>query len=233
MTHRYLRPAWWIARLAGAAEQFLPPSVTTALVARSAWRGGEPDLRRLPEWIRPGATALDAGANRGVWAWHMRRLGGRVHAFEPNPELAARLRRAMPDVTVHAVALSDVRGETELRLPVVAGVVYEGWATVECDNRFAALPAEGERRVRVPLCRLDDLGFAEVAFVKIDVEGHELAVLRGAEVTLRRCRPVILFEADDRHRPGTVAACREFLAGLGYGMEPAATPGMWFSASIQ
>ncbi len=227
MTHRYLRLSWWMARLCDLGAGHVPPRLTLAALAWSGWFDGEPELRQLASWVRPGTVALDVGANRGIWSWHMRRLGAHVHAFEPNPKLARQLRAALPEVSVHACALSDREGEAELRFPVVRGVVYDGWATVETANRFATLATEGERRVPIRLRRLDEFRLARVDFVKIDVEGHELAVLRGGEETLRRCRPILLFEADDRHRPGTVAACRTWLAGLGYRVTPATSPGMW------
>jgi Methyltransferase FkbM domain len=68
----------------------------------------------------------------------------------------------------------------------------------------------------VQVKRLDDLGLDNVGLIKIDVEGHELAVLRGAAHTLRRHQPTLVIEAEERHHPGAVAAVTEFLGGLGY-----------------
>ena len=70
-----------------------------------------------------------------------------------------------------------------------------------------------------------------MGFIKIDVEGHELAVLRGAERTLARCRPTLLLEAEDRHRAHAVETVRAFLAGLDYALTPALSPGMWLAVS--
>jgi hypothetical protein len=63
---------------------------------------------------------------------------------------------------------------------------------------------------------LDSYALEDVGFVKIDVEGHELAALRGAEQTLRRCRPLVLVEVEDRHRPDAVSSVRAFMATMGY-----------------
>jgi len=77
----------------------------------------------------------------------------------------------------------------------------------------------GVQSIDVPVKRLDDLHLDDVGLVKIDVEGHELAVLRGAADTLTRNRPAVLVEAveaEERHHPNAVAAITELLTGLGY-----------------
>jgi hypothetical protein len=64
--------------------------------------------------------------------------------------------------------------------------------------------------------RLDDFPPFDIGFMKIDVEGHELAVLQGAETQLRRSKPNLLVEASNEHRPDAVASVRGFLEPLGY-----------------
>lgn len=210
-------------------QRVVPPARIMPLLGWYGRLAQEPELRRLRRWIEPGRTALDVGANRGVWTWHMVRLGARVHAFEPNPALAAWLRAAVPAAAVHAVALSDAEGEVELRIPVVEGVGRHAQATVEADNLFRDRACERVETVRVPRRPLDAFGLEDVRFVKIDVEGHELAVLRGARETLARCRPVILYEAEERHRPGTVEGCRAFLAELDYEVRRSESANMWLA----
>jgi hypothetical protein len=63
---------------------------------------------------------------------------------------------------------------------------------------------------------LDQLSKENVGFVKIDVEGHEMEVLRGAELLLRRQRPTILIEIEERHRPGAIETACGLMASLGY-----------------
>ncbi|WP_246642623.1 FkbM family methyltransferase [Rhizobium croatiense] len=55
-----------------------------------------------------------------------------------------------------------------------------------------------------------------VGFIKIDVEGHELKVLKGAEAILSRDHPNLLIEAEDRHRPNAVASVIDYLTPFGY-----------------
>jgi FkbM family methyltransferase len=216
MTHRYLRPTWWISRLAGEAERFIPPRRTMPALVWAAMRSGEPELRRLEELVPRNSVALDVGANRGIYTWRLARLARHVHAFEPQPELAARLRFAVPEAEVHALALSDRDGEAELRIPLVAGVAYHGWGTIEPKNRLDAVRCSDVRSIPVPLRRLDSFGFDDIGFIKIDVEGHEPEVLAGATETLRLCRPNLLIEAEDRRRPDAVRLVRDFLSSFGY-----------------
>jgi hypothetical protein len=56
-----------------------------------------------------------------------------------------------------------------------------------------------------------------VGFIKIDVEGHELSVIKGATALIRRDSPIILVELEDRHRPDAMRSFSSFLGGLGYG----------------
>ena len=66
-------------------------------------------------------------------------------------------------------------------------------------------------------CRsLDSFGFTEVDYIKIDVDGFEVPVLRGAEQTLRKNNPVINIEMKERKRPITVRKCRKLLHRYGY-----------------
>jgi FkbM family methyltransferase len=138
------------------------------------------------------AHVIDIGAHHGAVLEDMVRCApeGRFLAFEPIPELAAALRARFPAVDVHEVALFDAAGESTFAhiadIPAHSGL------------RLRSLPP-GEhdiREITVRTARLDDLlpdGFAP-AFIKIDVEGGELGVLRGAVETLRRHKPVIVFE---------------------------------------
>lgn len=174
-------------------------------------RDHEPELRILPALVEPGALALDVGANRALYTIRLRDLARGVHAFEPVPELAARLRAAFPDVTVHQVALSDQAGHVVLRLP--GG--NTSWATIEPGNTLEK--AKGRmREVEVTTARLDDLPILGIGFAKIDVEGHELAVLAGARATLQRDRPVLLVELEERHTEGALQRAADALEPLDY-----------------
>ncbi len=195
-----------------AMVDLLPPAARVAKRAFQAWLGGEPELRLLPRLCQRQEVALDVGANYGVYTWHLRRWTNEVVAFEPQPVAAAFLRRAFGSrVRIEEVALSDERGEVVLRVP--DDRILDGCATIEPSNALADISTSV---VRVSRRRLDDYGFNRVGLIKIDVEGHELAVMRGGAELIARDRPSLIVEAEDRHRPGALSSVHSHLGALGY-----------------
>jgi len=168
---------------------------------RRALRGvWEPEILLVKYLCNDASVCLDIGAHFGMYTYELSRRCARVEAFEPIPALVSVLSKGYRGnlrVGVHAVALSDMNGETTLRVP------RAGWgrSTIEASN-----PLEGRRdptapvdQVRVEMRTLDSYSFTGVDFIKMDVEGHELAVLAGASETLRREEPALLVEIETRH----------------------------------
>jgi len=145
----------------------------------------------VAEALSRGGTGLDVGAHSGLILRSILASApaGRHHAFEPIPELAAGLRRDFPAVTVHEVALSDAEGTVEFH-HVTSNPSYSGI------RRRSYTGPEDVELITVRAARLDDLVEEDlpVRFLKIDVEGGELGVLRGATRTLATHRPVTVFE---------------------------------------
>lgn len=161
-------------------------------------------------------VSLDIGADVGEFTIAMLASSRSVIAFEPRPaqarDLAAMFAAVGAAVRVEAVALSDKPGVTAMRV-----VDSEpGRSTIDTDNVLGDVDGSSIRCIYVPVKRLDDLQLDDLGLIKIDVEGHELAVLRGAAETLRRNRPTILVEAEERHRPNAVAEITALLTGFGY-----------------
>lgn len=155
----------------------------------------EPHIRLAPRLIAHGRRAIDVGANRGDWTYALSRCCSAVEAFEPQPVCAGSLAAAsLPGVRVHCEGLSDSPGELVLHVPLRGGTTLTQCASViEPDG-----PAQ---RIAIPVRRLDDHAFADVELLKIDVEGHESAVIAGARETLERERPWVLVEIDAALRP--------------------------------
>lgn len=183
---------------------------------RRALIDGEPEMRLLSSMVSAGEMACDIGANRGIYTFWLLRYGARVVAFEPNPRLVEVMKRrfaaAVGDGRLRLVgcALSDSEGAAVLHVPIGSAAL----ATIET-AAIGQLHSAVET-IGVPRRRLDDCLAEEVAFIKIDVEGHEDAVLGGGMALVSRCKPSLLIEAEERHRPGAVSALRHRLEPLGY-----------------
>jgi FkbM family methyltransferase len=197
--------------------------------ARLTWRL-DPETYRgvrdiLDAFVARGATVLDVGASWGLFSHELaRRVGseGRVLAFEPNPvvlpsleSIAARHR----NVEIHRVALSDAAGEAELHVPTLD----RAFAGPRAIHPMASLgvpenrSTDAHETARVERARLDDVvgDDVPVSFVKADVEGHELALLRGAEGLLSRRAPLFI-EIEQRHQDTPIEDVFELLEGHGY-----------------
>ncbi|MBV9773222.1 MAG: FkbM family methyltransferase [Gemmatimonadetes bacterium] len=168
-------------------------------VARLRMANGlEPEIFLLDSFTDRRELALDVGANLGYYTYHLAKLFGRVVAFEPNPAVASSLRAwGAPNVEIHTAALSSAPGDVDLFVPIVNGVRQPGWASFDRNNLAGASDFEV---IRVATRTLDSYGFRDVSFIKMDVEGHEPAVLQGARETIRASRPVVLVEVKELNR---------------------------------
>lgn len=203
----------------------------------------EPEAAALDDLLPDGAICFDVGAEYGLYTLTFaRRIGidGRVFSFEPLPgphrflsEIVRWLRA--PNVTVHRLALGDRVREATLSLPKRRWFPVHGRAFVT-DDAHGPGPNEefaDEERVSTTVSTIDtavaEAGLQRVDFIKIDVEGYEPAVLRGATRTLERFRPTLLIEIEDRHLEkflATSATVIDQLAPYGYRMA-ALSDGAW------
>lgn len=170
----------------------------------------DPEMELLAPVLEPHTLAIDVGAAEGDYTYYFARHGLAVEAFEPQPE-PARVLRAMGSakIRVHTLALSDSPRPARLAVPVVGGLPISGRASLASagDDSPEAQTLEVECRT------LDSYGFTGVSILKVDAEGHESAVLRGATATLAREHPLVLLELELRHIG--LAGWHDVLAWLG------------------
>ena len=154
----------------------------------------EPELLFLLSGGVKSGMAIDVGANQGIYTYALAKIFERVDAFEPNKSVTSRLECYLSrKVTLHHYALSCDEGEATLYIPSSSrGVEYSGWASL--DRKTLPATATAIRTKTVKSKSLDSFAFGNVAFIKIDVEGHELQVLEGAVETIARFRPNIMVE---------------------------------------
>jgi FkbM family methyltransferase len=208
---RGLARALRIERPARAARRMLLPDHE-----RRDIRDHELLIALLERELRADSDCLDVGAHAGSVLREIVRLApsGRHVAWEPLPAFAAALREAFPGVEVREAALADEPGEREFTH--VLG--DPGWSSLADRTPPWGGPTE---TLTVRCERLDDALPATVRpdFLKIDVEGAEAQVLRGAERTLREHRPLIAFEhgyGSAEHHGATPQNLHGLLDELGY-----------------
>lgn len=137
----------------------------------------------------PGRVFVDVGSHIGSVIADVARHspGVSIESVEADPEKAANLVRKFPGVRVHSCAASDEEGQ----FTFYVDTLRPGYSSL-----VKPADAVGIREITVPVHRLDDiLAGLPVDVIKIDVEGAELGVLRGAEKLVGSHRPSIMFES--------------------------------------
>ncbi|MGW0759364.1 FkbM family methyltransferase [Streptomyces sp. NPDC002814] len=186
----------------------LLPTRLVAAAARAVYPRFEPELARLGELCPPNCgTAVDIGGWYGPWTRRLAKRAREVVTVEPVPHLARLLSATSPpNVRVIRAAASDGPGMARLWLP----------ADDPGDRGVSSLVRRDihSRALDVGCVALDDLGLRNVDFIKIDVDGSELAVLRGATGILSRDRPALFVELESRIQP--IARVVTYLSLLRY-----------------
>lgn len=174
---------------------------------------GEHELRILNRLCREEMISVDVGANFGVYSYWLTRFSLQCIAFEPHPECIAFMRKALTTVVAHEIAVSDVCGYGSLSISSnVRGAGNQAGRIIDDGD----IHQEDRGALRVRTATIDSFELSNVGFMKIDTEGHELRVLKGASQTLVHWNPRILVECEERHRIGALESVLEFLDSLGY-----------------
>ncbi|HTP83175.1 MAG TPA: FkbM family methyltransferase [Alphaproteobacteria bacterium] len=187
--------------------------------ARFYAKYGEVELHVLRDLCRPDMDAIDVGANDGCYVHFLKRYARRVYAYEPVSWLADDLRRKFQHdirsgtVVVSDVALSRSSGSSVIRVPIIDGVLVHGCSSMT-EGAVHKFPEAKEIHIRTE--PLDRIYSGELGFMKVDVEGHEEAVLEGARETISRWQPRLQVELEESIGPGSIARVAALLRGMGY-----------------
>ena len=186
----------------------------TAIMTLARWTPYlEEELLGLASVVKPGSVCVDAGAAAGLYTAALAQLTGptgEVHSIEPlsiaHPTWRRVLRIAGRDnVRVHPVALGMAPGEGVMSVPKGRWIPVTGRSFLTTGSTGLGSNSEfsSSQEVTVTVDTIDALleraGVTHVDFIKIDVEGGEWQVLRGAERTINEFKPAILAEIEARH----------------------------------
>jgi FkbM family methyltransferase len=180
-----------------------------------AWgrHGGEREWDILEVLVDPKRPAFDVGANSGVYTSRLAALVPEVLAIEPNPDLCNVLRRAgYRNVRVVEAAISDRSGRAKLFIPIRE----DGNRSLPCATLEPTDQLRRSDELEVRVTTLDEFADSSPGFVKIDIEGHEIAALRGAQGLVSAHRPNVVVEVEDDERTQRIAPVRDFFASIGY-----------------
>lgn len=189
------------------------------------------EIALMKNRVRPDSIVFDIGANVGTWTVLLDKICSEasIHAFEPSPPTFSLLRMNIDgnhckNVSAVNSAASAAEGELEFQVPTgvsIFGRVQPVNPGYDQEGRF-----ENSATFKVRALKLSDYcaeeGIKIIDFMKIDVEGHELAVLRGLEPLMREqnVKAIYIETMEDNHlRMGTsYQEFLDFFGGCGYGI---------------
>lgn len=164
--------------------------------------------KRACEFVRSFDTFIDVGANVGIWALPLRSKFKNVIAFEPCSKNLECLYHNLhlkdgqiDNVHVYETALGD-KNETGLIRP---GGKNCGNTQVVGESESQHVLGDGSQPVtgrEVEMRTLDSYEFSNIDLLKIDTQGHEWCIINGALESIKRCRPVVVFESDGKSSKG-------------------------------
>ena len=208
-------------------RNFLPQSyLFKKRIERSIKNNYEAELKLVKNFITPETDSIDIGVYRGVYSYEMAKYSKFVHAFEPNPiifkDIEISLKKIIKNIKFYNFALSNKEGLVSLKVPIrnknynknnYEEYFQMGRASIHTDNIMDEIES-----FDVETKKLDSFNFPnEISFIKIDVEGHEFEVIKGAENTIKKNKPVLLVEIVEEYTQTKVTDTLDYINSLGYG----------------
>lgn len=192
---------------------------------RAINKGYEKELQIIDNFADNSKDAIDIGVYRGVYSYKLSSHFKNIHSFEPNPllypYLEKNLKKIIKNINLYNVGLSDKNGDVTLKLPIRSKSIFKdnieelfklGAASIHPIKTF-----DNYKSIPVKIKKLDDIDLKnKIKFMKIDVEGHELEVIKGATETIKKNKPVLLVEIEKRHSKKNVVDSISFIKKYGY-----------------
>lgn len=192
----------------------------------------EKEIHALPLIIKPDDIVIDIGAHFGRFTYPLSKLVGKngyVYSIEPIEKSNQILTKisdslGLSNVSIHEVAISDKNGEIEIAIPVN----HSGLEVLSRSRIITSSEKDNNENIffqRISSQTLDHFvesnQIPKVDFIKCDVEGAELLVLKGSEKVLTEYHPALILEIEERHTKLFDYSPEEILSFLfhfGYGL---------------
>ena len=186
----------------------------------------EREIRVLNLLVDESKASIDIGVYRGVYSYFLTKYSSFVYAFEANPLLHSKLNSSFKNnqrIKIENLAVSSAKGYASLRIPIRdIKADYDddqkyklGIATIHSDNELKNESFETFEKIET--ISLDEYKFEHpIGFIKIDVEGHELEILKGANNLLKTNKPVMIIEIEERHSGVPREEIISYVKNIGY-----------------
>jgi FkbM family methyltransferase len=180
----------------------------------------EAEAKIIRSLVSEDQVFMDVGSHDGFYSFLVEDIVGsdNVYSFEPIPSTFARLKHYRRHPNVFQLALSDSIGQQTIRIPMIAGKRVMTRATLEADVR--EVNETGYEKITIQTSTIDAFTqtkeIKNVGFIKIDVEGHELHVVKGAIETLEKFQPTLMIEIEQRHHTQPLRDILNYVESLGF-----------------
>lgn len=180
----------------------------------------EPELLWLKEFLPQKAVFLDVGAGTGNYIYYLDYVlfPENIYGFEPNKKLCKRLKNLFPKMNFEQIALADENRSAELSFPIVDKEEQYQIATLQ-----TVIPENEDVKIytqKVEAMSLDEWvnkkELLRLDFIKIDVVGQELSVIKGAEETIKAYKPTLMIKIEQEYHNEAIWKIIREIEQLGY-----------------
>lgn len=181
----------------------------------------ESDLLLMEHFLTSGDVYFDVGANSGMFLYKASQLTdeSNIFAFEPIPRLYIVLKKIFKKANVFQIAFSNaVQSGVSFKIPVIKNQKYYSRGTL--NTSYIEEGENDSKSIKVDISTIDkfieEKGLNRVDMIKIDVEGHEFDVIKGAANTLKNLAPILQVEIEQRHHTYPISEIIDFIKRVGY-----------------
>jgi len=189
---------------------------------RTHYRDQRFECLALKKFLLPDDTVLDIGCNKGSYLWTLSRAvpKGKVIGFEPQPMLFNYLQKQtsglfLRNVKIEGLAISNSSSTARIFLPISeqtspSASLEENLSETQANSYIV-------KTISINEYCANKSSLGNIRAMKIDVEGHELSVIKGGSEIIKKHRPLIVCESESRHLPnGNVAEFLDLIYSFDY-----------------